>query len=286
MNLLKITALGVFLSLGLFSHAQKEVHFYIHSGKLPMIMGDTLYYLSLSPEDTFEVGTSPITLNTTENLELTITNRDINDHSFTLKGGTESGLIEAGETISWTITNPGEGVHLISESTPDHEYNYLGLSTYIHVSDNPAPVFFWELREHQIDLNNQLELGLQINKNDFNPEYYTINDRSFMETNADEMAYVTGSVGEELSIVVVNTGWMKHAVHFHGYHAEITFDSADPERVGYVKETFPLDVGESMVLKLIPHQPGVYPVHDHALMAVNGKGQYLRGMIVFLNITE
>jgi hypothetical protein len=41
---------------------------------------------------------------------------------------------------------------------------------------------------------------------------------------------------------------------------------------------------ESLVLELVPDKPGMFPVHDHNLMAVTGNRVYNNGMMIMMTI--
>jgi FtsP/CotA-like multicopper oxidase with cupredoxin domain len=77
---------------------------------------------------------------------------------------------------------------------------------------------------------------------------------------------------------------MEHVLHFHGFHAEI-LHASDPTRIGWVKDTFPLDVSSTLTLKLVVDLEGTYPVHDHNLIAVTNTGFYPGGMITHIVVS-
>jgi hypothetical protein len=51
-----------------------------------------------------------------------------------------------------------------------------------------------------------------------------------------------------------------------------------------MKDTFPIQPLETLLLQLVPHQVGEYPVHDHNLVAVSAGGIYPNGMFLTLLI--
>ena len=129
-----------------------------------------------------------------------------------------------------------------------------------------------------------LESGGTVNYPDFAPDYFSVNGKSYPDLQSDTTAIIKANVGETIRLVISNTGLQKHAIHFHGYHLEIKYSSQHPSHVGRVKDSFPIDPNESIILELIPDKPGTYPVHDHNLIAVTGAGEYPNGMIAFITI--
>ena len=78
---------------------------------------------------------------------------------------------------------------------------------------------------------------------------------------------------------------MDHVLHFHGFHVEYLSTTIQTSRIGWIKDTVPLKKGEAMTVLLIANQEGIYPVHNHNLIAVTNSGFYPGGMITLINIT-
>jgi hypothetical protein len=53
---------------------------------------------------------------------------------------------------------------------------------------------------------------------------------------------------------------------------------------GWWKDSFPVKVGDHVTILLVPDKEGMYPVHDHNLVANTNVGLYPGGMIAMLNI--
>src|SRR5690606_29895686 len=128
--------------------------------------------------------------------------------------------------------------------------------------------FFWNLKEHQITYNNTISAGNSVNWSQYNPDYFTINSMSNPQIDADPNSRIVGNVGDTIYIYMANTGQSIHSIHFHGFHAEIINSSNDSKYVGRMKDTFPLKPMSSLILRLIPDKPGIYPLHNHNLVAV------------------
>jgi FtsP/CotA-like multicopper oxidase with cupredoxin domain len=91
-------------------------------------------------------------------------------------------------------------------------------------------------------------------------------------------------LGSTSYISIVNSGRMDHVLHFHGFHAEVITSSYHPERVGWSKDTFPVLRGECLTVKLTAFQSGVYPVHNHNLIAVTNAGFYPGGQLTYIEV--
>jgi hypothetical protein len=60
--------------------------------------------------------------------------------------------------------------------------------------------------------------------------------------------------------------------------------SHHPERVGWSKDTVPIRMGEVLTVQLVANQVGMYPVHNHNLIAVTNAGFYPGGMITQIHV--
>jgi FtsP/CotA-like multicopper oxidase with cupredoxin domain len=77
---------------------------------------------------------------------------------------------------------------------------------------------------------------------------------------------------------------MAHSMHFHGYHVKILSSEKTPQMNGWIKDSFPVKTDDKVTILLVPDKDGMYPVHDHNLIATTNIGLYPGGMIVMLNI--
>ena len=97
-------------------------------------------------------------------------------------------------------------------------------------------------------------------------------------------AMIMGNVGDTITISIVNNGNMIHPIHFHGYHVELVQSTHQSEKIGWKKDSFPVFVKEGLTVRLVPHQPGEFPVHNHNLVATLFNNGYPLGMITMLMI--
>lgn len=221
-----------------------------------------------------------------EQINLIVFNTDTVVHDFTIEGYIENGNTIApgtSEEFVFTVSEPGTYRYYSSVA----EGKLLGASGQLLIGFQDVSKFYWNLFDLEHELTAAISFGLtsEIPQN-YQPELFFINGFSFPETLADTVGYVTGSVGEELIISIVNSGNMDHILHFHGYHVEIIQAVQVEHMIAWHKDSVPLKVNEALTLRLVPHQPGIYPVHDHNLIAVTNIGFYPGGMLTHLNITE
>lgn len=169
-------------------------------------------------------------------------------------------------------------------------YDHLSLNRYLGAAGMlskgyKAPAnFYWNIQEFEKSLNEQIVTGSISNVATYNPDYFGLNGHSKKEIANDTLAVVKGSVGDTINIFMVNTGHSYHSIHFHGYHLKILYSNNVSIFVDRSKDTFPIKPLETMIIQLVPDKPGLYPVHDHNLIALSGGGSYPNGIFLIQNI--
>jgi FtsP/CotA-like multicopper oxidase with cupredoxin domain len=248
------------------------------------IRGNNTSFCVFSTVDSFRLESFSMGVDVGESIEITVINRDTMEHTFTIENVvTTNNVIPANDTLTlnFSFTQPGAYLFYSDVSYGKH----LGASGQFLVGYNQYDQFYWNLFEQETSLSHNLadssETELPTN---FNPQVYTINNQSYPQVLNDTNAVVLGNVGDTIIISIVNSGKMAHALHFHGYHVDVLHNSLNPFMEGLSKDTFPIEVGATCVVRLVPDQPGMYPVHDHNLFAVN-TGAYPGGMITMQNIS-
>ncbi|MEM6764503.1 MAG: multicopper oxidase domain-containing protein [Bacteroidota bacterium] len=260
---------------------------YINKGIMLTPDEVALECINFNDSQTFSATNAVISLSPGSELELTVVNTDSNPHNIQIKGKeVNDQAIPAGEQKTYIIEFPSEGVFLLHDNLKGKDNRYLGLGAVIHVHEFSGSTFYWNLKEHYSNWNFLLEYGGAVNYQIFEPDYFTINGLSQPDLQDDPTAALHGKVGEAIRLVIANTGLMKHSIHFHGYHLEIISSSKYPSHVGRIKDSFPIDPMESLVLELIPDKPGEFPVHDHNLYATTGGGMEPNGMLILISIEE
>ncbi|MDA8771645.1 multicopper oxidase domain-containing protein [Flavobacteriales bacterium] len=146
--------------------------------------------------------------------------------------------------------------------------------------------FHWNLGDWSVARMVAADLGLPIAWNEpYVPEQFTINERTYPAVADDPEALVAVSLGDTCLISIANHGFMDHVFHFHGFHVTMISSSHHPERVGWSKDTVPIRMGEVLTVQLVANQVGMYPVHNHNLIAVTNAGFYPGGMISQIHVS-
>ncbi|PHR48859.1 MAG: hypothetical protein COA32_05180 [Fluviicola sp.] len=216
-------------------------------------------------------------------IDLIITNNDTVTHAVRLPNSTGTVNISEASSVSITLNNLQKGTYsLYVESDVGY---FLGAGAVIRVGIS-GQKFAWDLWDQDPDLTS--DFGNQVISelpNTYRPTLFTINGVvDHMEPNSASV--ITGNVGDTIYISIVNNGNMDHTLHFHGYHIEIIQSTHQPHSVGWIKDTFPILTKEAMTVRLVPHQPGDFPVHNHNLVATLFNNGYPRGMVTMLMIQE
>lgn len=145
--------------------------------------------------------------------------------------------------------------------------------------------FIWRIDEMDPDFTRSFVSNSVLNK-DYFPERFTVNGYIYPQTMKNLDTKVNCNVGDTIDILIFNAGYMPHSVHFHGYHVEIIASDSEPNQIGWLKDTFPVQKDRYCIVRLIPDKPGKYPVHDHYMGSVTTEGNYPGGMITMLDVSN
>ncbi|MCB0835495.1 MAG: multicopper oxidase domain-containing protein [Bacteroidetes bacterium] len=259
----------------------------INAGSLSTPDAQLFPYLAFNLADTFSVGNAVLTAEPGQTINLTVVNNDTADHNFQVQGATVSAAaIAPGDSATYSFSFPQEGEFIFYDNLSGQNDSYMGLAGLIDVQNFSGKRFYWNIREQQSLWNFLIASGGSVNYPDYEPDYFTVNGKSYPDLQLDSTAIIKTSVDSTIRLVIANTGLMKHSMHFHGYHLTVIYSSKYPSHVGRIKDTFPIDQYETLILELTPSKPGTYPVHDHNLIAVTGAGEYPNGMIGFITISN
>lgn len=235
---------------------------------------------------TYDAHNATIALLPGDTLAITVVNTDSVPHGFAVKGmpGADF-LIPALATVSDSFAFPTSGVFIFHDHQGYPDYTYLGAAGIIHVqSSAPEACYFWNLHEYQRSWNDSLSVGQAVSWGNFAPDYFTVNGLSYPRIDVDSTAKVRGLVGDTIHICIANTGRSVHSVHFHGYHLRVVHSSKNPVEVGWSRDTQPIWPMETLLMELVPDKPGIFPVHDHNLMAQTGNRYYNHGIMLYMQI--
>lgn len=258
---------------------------YINRGVFTTVNNTTFPYMAFNSTPGYSSLNTVINVTTSDVLILKVINNDSIMHGFDVKDypGTAA-TISPGDSIIDTLTFGTERVYIYYDSSVYPDHRYMGLAGMICVNNSvTAKKFYWNIKEHQTGYNSLIATGNTVNWLQYDPDYYTINGKSFPDLQNDTTARVTGNVGDTIYIFVVNTGQSTHSIHFHGFHCKAVF-STQPQQTNWEKDTFSARSMEGYVLELVPDKVGQYSVHDHNLVAVSGGGIHPNGMFIIMEI--
>ncbi len=255
---------------------------YINRGSIE-VTSQTIHRIAINSESVFNPENTVVDVPLDETLNLVVINNDNILHRPFIDGYTTPFDLAPEDTLVLNITADQLGTFSLLSDVATAQL--LGASAMIRIGID-TPRFHWDLWEQEAESTQDIIDGVQ-NSIPFNyrPNTFTINGAPF----SDDMmssGNVTGMVNQEIYISITNSGNMTQNIHFHGYHVEIIQAVKRPEVVGWNKDSFPLLVKESMTVKLVPHQAGEFPVHNHNLVTnLTGNG-YPGGMMTMLMIME
>ena len=285
MNSFKLSiVLGLIITSNLLA-TNVEKSLYIISDSIQTVDSNSVPYLSFNDSDTFTKESPIISINSGDTLKLWVYNLDSIIHNFAVLDFSDTFIIPAGDSVYLEQVFMDEGLYIYHDPLNYPKNTYLGLAGMIVVNDLDVQNFYWNIKEHNAQWNFDLVNNFDVDWPNYDPKYFTINGNSNPYINADSLARIVGSVGDTLYLNIVNTGLSIHSIHLHGYHAEIMYSSAHSNHIGRSKDTFPIYPTETLVLKIEPHQPGEYPIHDHNLVAITGNNIYPNGMFSTILIT-
>lgn len=282
---ISLTLLYSFISMSVIG-ATFNVRLVISSGTLNLSGGVTAPGLTFSENTSFQQSSDIFVWLQGDDVNLKVVNLDTQDHGFIIDSYVNYGTIAAGDSVEQNIPLSSIGVFRYYDPLNSPYNEYMGLSGIVHVKDvaDNVPYFYWDIREIESAWNSSIDAGGSPTINAYNPAFFRINGKSNPAINSDPVARVTGNIGNEFRIVLVNNGMSIHSMHFHGYHLFIEADSKNPAHVGRDKDTFPLFPKEYLILSCVPDKEGEYPVHDHNLVAVTGNSVYANGMFTTMLI--
>jgi len=221
-----------------------------------------------------------------EQLELIVHNTDSLPHTFTIDGIIETeNVIDGGLSATFTLDFPSEGTYRYYS---DVSYGKsIGANGIVLVGFDASPNYYWNLFDLNKDLTDQLaNTSVPSIVPPYQPELFLINGAHFPNTLDDPSALIEMELNDEVIISVINGGNMDHVLHFHGFHVLILEASVQSIRTNWIKDSVVMKKGEALTLKLIGNQVGVYPVHDHNLIAVTNTGFYPGGMLTQIIVSE
>ena len=256
---------------------------YINKGSV-FTYGRDVHACSFNDQNgVLELANTNFYLDENEPFDIKVVNTDSMVHGFVIAGIINQS-IPANDSVSLNLSFPLAGTYRYYS---DQTYGFLaGASGVILVGNSNHPRFIWNLFEVSSPITSGIVSdSIQSIPSGSNPDLFFINGRYFPNTVQDPDAFVSISQNDTAIIGIVNSGNMDHVLHFHGFHVEILQASIGGHMIGWSKDTFPVKIGERIMVRLIADQVGNYPVHDHNLIAVTNAGLYPGGMLTRISVS-
>ncbi len=267
-----------------------QLEFFVREGQLETVDERSLPVLCFASS---EIGpaflpNAEIDLELGDELHLTLHNQDDALHGFEVVGiGGGETMVAPGESETFVFVFPEVGCWLYRDPVNAPVNQGLGLAGAIVVTDPDSDYdgeFLWLLDEFSEDWLVTHDSGGVVDDAVYLPNYFTVNGLSGTDTLADARATITGRIGDSLLIHAVNGGLRLHSIHFHGYHVDVLWRDGQALPAPWTKDTVAIPAGGTALLRLVPLQDGLFPIHDHVVQSVTGNGVYPLGMIVFADI--
>ena len=257
---------------------------YINRGIFTTVSGSTFPWLAFNATALYDPLNKVILLAPGDQLQLTVQNNDTLVHGIAIEGVlSQPGSIAPGASITVSLTTSIERTYIYRDPTDDPNNTYLGLGGMICVNAAATQVYFWNIKEHLTGFNYALASGGSVDWSNYEPDYFTINAKSFPDLQNDPTAKINCSVSDTVTIFIANTGNASHSIHFHGFHATATYNS-DGLRQNWSKDTWPMRPLSCALLRFVADKPGGYSTHDHNLVAVSGGGIHPNGMFLITDV--
>ncbi len=269
--------------------AMRQERLYINEGELTGVDRNTFPFWAFNTSCTFSATNARLKLHVGDTLQLTVINNSSRSHAFAiLNFALPSISIAPKDSATSTYIFDTEKLHILYDPTQAPINRYMGLATMITVEkcNLKKKSFYWNLKEHHSKFNVALANKRTVDWKKYYPDYFTINSRSYPETQYDPTAKVVANVGDTVLLHIANTGQAKHILHFHGFHLKVIHSSQNNLPKDAIKDTFPLASMQTVVLQMIADKRGQYSVHNQNLLAMSGRGIYPYGMLIIMQINE
>ncbi len=201
--------------------------------------------------------------------------------------------IAPGSTSAFDVVVPPEGTWLLTDDTLGDAAGPMGLGAVI-VSRSQSALRKVSNYDREFVLlyvdsddrwNAAIDNGQVPNYALYEPNYHTVNNLTYPGTASDPGTTINCQLGDRILLRMCNLGWMRHSIHFHGYHVDMERINNQPQSIYGPKDTVPLPGHTTMEALLTIDQPGAFPFHPHSLTATTDNGLYAGGQISLIVAT-
>jgi len=195
--------------------------------------------------------------------------------------------IEPGKSFAYEFTAPPAGTFMYHSHIASDKQVMVGLyapfivDPKIPSANQPAVDVTWMLSEWRVGSDGQTYPAMPMMGGE--PNYFTINGKSFPETAAIEV-----KKGQRVRVRLANVGQFTHPMHLHGMNFKIVaYDGVPlPAAQQIVRNTVPVNPGELVDIEFVADNVGTWLFHCHVLHHVTNDGAEPGGLVALVKVTE
>ncbi|SEM63093.1 Copper amine oxidase N-terminal domain-containing protein [Paenibacillus sp. OV219] len=295
----------------------KRFHLYATDGEVKLADGKRLYIwgYSLKNEPGTAILPSPtLTVNEGDKVEVTLTNigplgshikklaHTIHFHGLDTDQANDgvphtSQAILPGESFTYRFTATHAGTYFYHCHVDTIEHLQMGMhGAFIVRAKGGAPEdwtggprydkdYVFLLNEIDPIWHEAVEKGETYDRTDYHPRYWTINGKSYPDTESDPATMVEGRVGDSILIRLINSGYDTHSIHMHGEHFQVIASDGRPLPAPLTKDTIEIAPGERYDILVKLTQSGHFPIHSHNIKDNTNDGLYPGGMHTMMMVS-
>ena len=192
-------------------------------------------------------------------------------------------VIMPDETVIWSFVMPPQGTWIFTESLLGVAASSAGFAAAM-ISNSKAksvPLRDYYLLYQDTDdrWNNAIDNGEVPDESVFEPNYHLLNGLTYPQTMLDRNTRVACHLGEDVLLRIANSSNIRHALHFHGYHAQLVRRNNQTNNMFPPKDSIPLPPCSTSEITIHIDQIGEYPIHMHSLTSTTDNGFYPGGAL-------
>ncbi len=128
--------------------------------------------------------------------------------------------------------------------------------------------------------------GDEFNWSQYHPDYFLINGKAWPDIMSDPTSTIDATVGQRVLVRLINTGYVSHSLHSHGFHFLVLGSDGRKVPEPYEKDTLVVGPGERYEILFTLDQIGRYMFHDHFEQNTTNNGGYPGGMMTMINVNN
>jgi len=139
---------------------------------------------------------------------------------------------------------------------------------------------------HQQDYDKMYKGSSDVNWANYHANYFFINGKAWPDTMKDPNDNISGTLGQTVLVRLINTGYLVHSMHSHGFHFLVVGTDGRKLDQPYYKDTLMIGPAERYDVLFKLDQVGRYMFHDHAEQMTTNNGEYPGGIITMINVNN